>query len=446
LNNVLQILQVTKRSQRIVWVGLVAAILTACGTVTPLVDANLPERFDFVTTINIDATATQVEVETAYDATAVVFRPEAGFAVLGFDHGAADELTSLAPPNQNQGVIEVPEVSAEASGWTAWSGGWTAWSGGWTAWSGGWTAWSGGGEVPSTFGENLPLWDLINLPETQALVPSLGAGVKVAVIDTGIDLAHAGFSGKLAPAGEWMDYVDGDNDPMDEAGGGGYGHGTGVAGVVLQVAPNAIILPIRVLTPDGSGDMTNVLAAIDHAVAMGADIINLSLGSITSSNDLKGMIKYASDNGVLVISSSGNSGDGNVTYPANYAESVPAGGKRALSVGSVSSSDIKSPFSTYGYQMEVYAPGEYVYTLAPDQGVTHWSGTSFAAPMVSGVLALAIGGFPDSPALGELASYINNTSVDIDSINDPAYDAQLGHGRLNAEAFMVKFLSVVRGG
>ena len=110
------------------------------------------------------------------------------------------------------------------------------------------------------------------------LAPNLGEGVKVAVIDTGIDLDHPGFAGRLAPAGEWRDYVDGDDFPMDEPGGAGFGHGTAVAGIIVQVAPNATILPIRVLAPDGRGDVDDVVTAIDHAITVGAQVINLSLG------------------------------------------------------------------------------------------------------------------------------------------------------------------------
>ena len=118
-----------------------------------------------------------------------------------------------------------------------------------------------------------------------------------------VEAEHGGtFAGTLAPASEWMDFVDNDGCPMDEPGGDGYGHGTGVAGVVLQVAPNATILPFRVLGPDGSGDMTSVLAAIDHAVTMGADVINLSLGTLTSSNDLVRSVGRITLNTSVVLS------------------------------------------------------------------------------------------------------------------------------------------------
>ncbi|MEZ4606323.1 MAG: S8 family serine peptidase [Deinococcales bacterium] len=88
--------------------------------------------------------------------------------------------------------------------------------------------------------------------------------MKVAVIDTGVDLSHPMLSGKLAPSTEWWDYVDNDNSPQDVSGGEGYGHGTVVSTLILQVAPQATILPLRVLASNGLGDLDDVAAAIDR--------------------------------------------------------------------------------------------------------------------------------------------------------------------------------------
>ena len=125
----------------------------------------------------------------------------------------------------------------------------------------------------------------INLPAAQAI--SKGAGVKVAVLDTGIDKTHPLFAGKLLPG---RDFVDNDNDPSEvgTSGVGAYGHGTHVAGIVLMVAPDAKIIPIRVLDQNGVGNVWTLSKALNYAANPdgnpatddGANIINLSLGTI----------------------------------------------------------------------------------------------------------------------------------------------------------------------
>ena len=441
MNHFLKILKVANRSQRIIWVGLVMAVLSACGTVTPTVDANDSDRFDLITRITIDDATSEAELEAASGGRVIVFRPEAGFAIVAFHRGQGDiALMNTADPNQD--VFGTPEASASgwtawSGGWTAWSGGWTAWSGGWTAWSGGWTAWSGGASGSSTLSENLLPWDQINLPEGQLLAPNLGNGIKVAVIDTGVDLGHPAFAGRLAAASEWRDYLDNDDYPADQDSGNASGHGTSVAGIVLQVAPNATILPLRVLENDGSGDVDHVVAAIDHAISMGCDVINLSLGTDVDVAALRAMMDYAASQQVFVIASVGNSGSSAIEYPARYAKELVAG-SYLVSVGAVDSSDIKTSFSNYGGAAELFAPGSEIYTTSSGvsgPGISHTTGTSFAAPMVTGAIALALGEGPSAALVATLAGAVNSAAQDIESSN-PQFVGQVGFGRLDIEAFL----------
>ena len=363
---------------------LLVSALAACGSLTHTetnASPSAPERFDYSLSVDLSGTATRAEVEAQYGGKVVVWRPEAGFAVLGLqDNGGLSTQGS----KKNQGAFKAPEVSANAvdgNGRSSWSGGRSSWSGGRSSWSGGRSSWAGG--EPTTFVENVDYWDQIDLPEGQAVATRLGAGVKVAVVDTGIDLSHPAFRGKLAPSYEWKDFVDSDRYPQ-EVKGANYGHGTGVADIIIQVAPNAKILPIRVLGPDGSGDTTDVVAAIDHAIRMGADIINLSLGTEGEEKALKELVKYARKQEVLLVASAGNNAQENVLYPARHNSEV-------VSVGSVNAYDEISTFSAYGKELSVMAPGEHIYTAAPDENIAYWSGTSFAAPIVSGTAALALG-------------------------------------------------------
>ncbi len=279
----------------------------------------------------------------------------------------------------------------------------------------------------------------IRLSQAQTLAPRLGQGVKMAVIDTGLD--HPAFAGRLAPTAEWYDFVGGDATPSEAGVLGtdrGYGHGTAVAGVILQVAPKVTILPIRVLKRDGSGDVTDVASAIAWVVAKGADVINLSLGTTTNVAALQTMVDYATSQGVYVISSAGNTGAGNLTFPAANANVGTGASKNlAIGVGSVNASDLKSSFSNYGDRLELVAPGEAIQTLAPNGGVTSWSGTSFATPIVSGALALGLG----QPLLATTrqAEHIDATATNI-SVKNPGY--LLGFGRLNVEAYGRKALGL----
>ncbi len=384
-------------------IPVLVAALSACGSVTPELPQTAPERFDYSLSVEVAPGASRAATEAQYGGKAVVWRPEAGFAVLGL-HDAGGLSTLGAKDNKK--AFKSPEVatsSVDGNGRSAWSGGRSAWSGGRSAWSGG---------APTTFTENLSYWDQIDLPEGQALAPRLGDSVKVAVIDTGLDLHHPAFQGRLAPAHEWKDFVDGDTYPQ-EVSGPNYGHGTGVADIIVQVAPNVTILPIRVLGPDGSGDTTDVVAAINHAVQKGADIINLSLGTDTGEKTLENLIKYAVKQNVVVVASAGNNGREDILFPARYKDEV-------VGVGSVDPNDELSTFSSYGKELNLTAPGESIYTAAPDQSVGSWSGTSFAAPIVSGAAALA---------LGERSNYKGMKPEDLSKILSGATNDVRGRGR-----------------
>lgn len=428
-----QLIRISRKRLLVLLSPLLVATLAACGGLAE-VEADrtqTSERFDYSLSVAVAADASQAEVEAYYSGEVVVWRPEAGFAVLGL-HDNGELRTQGA--KKNKGAFKAPEVLANAvdgNGRSSWSGGRSAWSGGRSAWSGGRSAWSGG--KPTTFAENVGYWDQVDLPEGQALTPRLGADVKVAVIDTGIDLRHPAFAGNLAHPNEWKDFVDGDRYPQ-EVKGANYGHGTGVADIIVQVAPNATILPIRVLGPDGSGDTTDVVAAIDHAVRMGADIINLSLGTEGEEKALKELVKYARKQDVILVASAGNNAQENILFPARHNNEV-------LSIGSVNRYDEISPFSAYGKELSLMAPGEHIYTAAPDKSVAYWSGTSFAAPIVSGAAALALGERPTYPKLKvkDVVKAVEEKAYDVSKRGRNArHKKDLLDGRLDIDDFLQK--------
>jgi len=208
--------------------------------------------------------------------------------------------------------------------------------------------------------------------------------VTVAVIDSGVCLEHPDLAERTVAG---YDFVDGDTTAQDD-----FGHGCSVAGIIAAdgsngqgiagVAPNARIMPLRVLNAQGIGQYSNVAAAIVYAADNGAQIINLSLGGAYASTILEDAITYAVDHGVTVIAAAGNN-SGPVMYPAAYAP--------VIAVGSVDQNLERSSFSSYGPQLDTLAPGRDVLTTTRDGGYSVMTGTSFAAPQVAGIAALEIG-------------------------------------------------------
>jgi thermitase len=483
-------LQARIRKSAFLTTGLAVALLVSCGS-TPLQNAAQPKTFAYVQTVNISSNDTTSSIESQYQGTVVSWQPEAGFAIVGSDQLPAStvETSSVTSTtgDTNTAIFAIAEGSkAMAGGSKAMAGGSKAMAGGIinafaqeaSEWGNGWTDNTiTAGNLNVSY-QNLnafvanPLYMLsftggekggIRLASAQGLALKLGADVKVAVIDTGVDLEHPGLKGvagdpdqapHLTPASDWADFVDGDSIPQEVVG-EGFGHGTAVAGVLSQIAPGVKIMPIRVLGADGSGDVTNVVKGIDWAVKHGAKIINLSLGADVPVTSVRKMIAWASSKGVFVVASAGNTDDTKVTYPAADAQNDAYGGKRLISVGSVGSGniaaallgftnvaptklDLKSVFSTYG-NVEMYAPGELIATLAPNLKAAVWTGTSFAAPMVSGTLALALGQPLNGSQLERVADAITTTATPIDVLNT-LLTGKLGKGRLDAAAFMRKVL------
>lgn len=404
---------------------MAVALLAACGSEGNGPVGGSPDDTDrpaYLVRASLGVGTTREDVAARLGGEVVLWRPESGFAVIGVDAIPA----GLAPTERaesNRDAVATPVAAIQA--------------GGIKIWSGGHKIWSGGDGVDAIAADNADVWAQIGLDEARALAPARGAGVVVAIIDTGVDLSHPAFAGALADPGDWYDFVDDDGVPDeprgDAASGAGFGHGTAAAGLVLQVAPGATLLPLRVLDPEGVGDLAALLRAIDHAVERGARVLNVSLGTFDDSDALRAVVEHAASRNVFLVASAGNTGDGRITYPAAIDEEdyLTAG------VGSVDADDVKSDFSTFGGDLTMVAPGEALWTAFPGEAAAHWSGTSMAAPLVSGAIALALGEIADLDDDAEdLYEALVETLVDVDELEaNRDFGDDLG-GRLDVAAFL----------
>lgn len=216
-----------------------------------------------------------------------------------------------------------------------------------------------------------------------------GEGINVAVIDTGIDYKHSEFYG-LYKGG--YDFVNNDNDPMDD-----HGHGTHVAGTiaairdgkgVVGVAPKANLYGLKVLNASGGGSFSDIIKALEWAVENGINITNNSYGS---SGDPGSLVKQAFDNsyqkGVLHVAAAGNEGNppgrgDNVIYPAKW-DSV-------IAVAAVDKNNKRPNWSSTGSTVELSAPGVSINSTWLNDGYGQISGTSMASPHVAGTAALVM--------------------------------------------------------
>jgi thermitase len=438
--------------------------LAGCGSlnqapVTPI-DSN---PTGYLVTLKVTDGSTQANLEQRYSGKTLVFDAKSGFAMLHTSKAPADgdpavqnvekDSESLAPVTKPTSEVDLNGNTSQGEGTTSWSNGWGSWGSGWSTWGSGQSTWGSGttawGSGQSTWGsgtvvpalplENQTTWNQIKLYEAHRLSRNFGGGIKVAVIDSGIDLAHPIFAGKLSASTEFWDYVGNDATPQDESGGNGYGHGTAVAGIILQIAPRAKILPIRVLRPDGTANTSNVVSAIARAVNNGANIINLSLGTGGYDQSLMDICTWANNQGVRIVAAAGNNGQwNNMDSPAQFSW-MNQTSAWTVGIGSVNANDQRSSFSSYGDGLYVYAPGENIWSAYPGNKSANFTGTSFATPIYAGTLALGLSEMPVSQRVNIQKALWTSQSANGMDFGPAQYTGSNGNlygGRLNLEKFV----------
>jgi subtilisin family serine protease len=279
-------------------------------------------------------------------------------------------------------------------------------------------------------------WGLALLHVPDHWKQTQGDGVRVALLDSGIDESHPDLAAAIDEA---RDFTQSRRGPADRN-----GHGTHVAGIVaarqnnrgvIGVAPQSRLLIAKVLGDDGIGNSAAVAAGVDWACDHGASIISMSLGSPQPDVQLRQAIERAAAKGVFVIAAAGNAGRPNsVNYPARWRETV--------AVAAVDRNGQLSRFSSRGPQIDIAAPGQDVLSTFRNGGYAKLSGTSMAAPFVAGVVALLIAlhrGATDArtplQSIDDLLEHLYRTASDAGAIgHDPGY----GWGLINPDGLLLR--------
>lgn len=251
----------------------------------------------------------------------------------------------------------------------------------------------------------------------------------LAIVDSGVDVTHPDLATKIVPG---FDVVDNDDTPVDDV-----GHGTHCAGIASAItnnglgiagfAPKAKIMPVRVLDSRGSGTSASVAQGLIWAVDHGAKVINTSLGFDSPAKVLEDAVNYALSKNVLLVSTMGNRYGRIPRYPASF--------KGVLAVGATDANDKKADYSNWGDWISVSAPGSDIISTLPLAGSMMGkefgfaSGTSMAAPAVTGLVALVRAKYP-ALTVPQVKQLIEKSA---DDLGEPGFDEKYGHGRINVE-------------
>jgi subtilisin family serine protease len=271
-------------------------------------------------------------------------------------------------------------------------------------------------------------WGVDRIDAEKVWSSNTGKGVIIAICDTGIDYDHPDLAANCIAGKSFVDYT---TDPMDDD-----GHGTHCAGIaaavnndigVVGVAPDANLLPVKVLNQNGGAVLSWIADGIIWAANNGADVISLSIGYNSHVQSWQDACDYAYyTKGCVVVAASGNDGNpgGNndcVDYPGRYASTI--------AVAATTQSDSRASFSSTGPDVELAAPGYQIYSTLWDNTYDTMSGTSMACPHVSGVAALVI-----ASGITNNVDVRNQMASTAEDLGATGRDIRYGYGLVDAEA------------
>lgn len=276
--------------------------------------------------------------------------------------------------------------------------------------------------------ETLP-WGVDRINADLVWGVTTGDPVKVAIVDTGIDVKHPDLINNLKGGISTVWYTTSYNDDN--------GHGTHVAGIaaavdntigVIGVGPGIDLYAVKVLDRRGSGYLSDVIEGLDWAIQNGMQVVNMSLGTSSDILSFKEAVQRVNNAGIVQVGAAGNSG-GAVIYPAAYSE--------VIAVSATDSIDAIASWSSRGPEVDLAAPGVSIYSTYKGQAYKTLSGTSMAAPHVTGVAALVLS-VPSKCDLNldgkctpsEVQQRLEATATDLGSLGK---DDLYGSGLVNAE-------------
>lgn len=265
-------------------------------------------------------------------------------------------------------------------------------------------------------------WHLNKLGLPSAWDTTQGAGVTIAVLDTGIDATHPDLAARMVPG--W-NFYDNNSDTRDVN-----GHGTAVAGAatatlnngvgVAGTAGQALLMPVRIADANGYAYWSTVAQGLTWASDQGARVANISYGGVSTSSAVQAAAQYMRSRGGLVVVAAGNNGIDEGVAPTST----------MIVVSATDANDVKTSWSSYGSFVSIAAPGQDIWTTTRGGGYQAWWGTSLASPVVAGVVGLMMSA---RPAMGntQVESLLYASSVDLGAAGRDSY---YGWGRVNAAA------------
>ncbi len=246
---------------------------------------------------------------------------------------------------------------------------------------------------------DVPDWGVDRIDADEVWETTQAAGVRIGVVDTGVDYTHAELAQRYAGG---FDFVNEDSDPQDDN-----GHGTHVAGIAVSslngsgiagAAPGSALIGLKSLDADGTGYISDIIRAVDWAIANDVSILNFSLGTTYDSTLLEDALNRAAREGIVSVAAAGNTNGGALLYPAAY-DSV-------IAVSATDQNDKFASFSSIG--AELAAPGVSITSTLPGGQLGSLSGTSMASPHVAATVALML-----SEGVTDVRTQLRDSALDL---------------------------------
>jgi subtilisin family serine protease len=283
--------------------------------------------------------------------------------------------------------------------------------------------------LPSSVRDDIVDWGLVHVHAPSVWAKATGLGIKVAVLDTGIDPDHPDLAENIKACVDFTGSPYGVEDKQ--------GHGTHVAGIigaadngsgVIGVAPQVELYCAKVLGDSGSGSFQSIIKGIEWAIQNKVHVINMSLGcGVQPPEEMHRAIRAAYDAGIIMVAATGNENT-KVGWPAMYDE--------VIAVSAMAPNHERADFSNYGIKNEIMAPGVDILSCYKDGGYARLSGTSMATPIITGAVALYLSAHQGDAVKPTIKDVHQKLIAACDDLGAPGKDDYTGAGLINLEKLM----------